>query len=115
MSIQESTVTAYDRYPAIFAATSKIYHFLSKRPPRVLSFGCSIGDETTCLADKYFPDSQIIGLDVSESALDSARQRLGTRHITYATSTPDNLAFNGPYDIIFAMSVLCKWPESQNL
>jgi hypothetical protein len=74
-------------------------------PPRILSFGCSTGDEMTTIAT-YFPDAEIQGCDID---LEIAQGRDDLPGPVYF-STPEAIAENGPYDIVFAHSVLCLHP-----
>lgn len=113
---QLSNRTALDRYPSVFAAAA------ANAPPppakgrrTILSYGCSTGEEAATLADKYFPDDIVVGLDVYEPALAVARERHPNDRIIYDDSTPETLAKYGPFDCIFAMSVLCRWPATFEL
>lgn len=108
--------TALDRYPSVFAAAAANARPTATRGWRtILSYGCSTGEEAVTLADKYFPDDIVIGLDVSEPALVVARERHPNGRIIYDDSTPETLAKYGPFDCIFAMSVLCRWPATFEL
>lgn len=111
---QRATWTAYDRYPAIFAAAAA---HAPERPGyrRVLSYGCSTGEEAHTLATRYFPNDFVIGLDVSAPALAAAKARFSDARIIYDESTPETLARYALYDCIFAMSVLCRWPQTCEL
>ncbi|MEP9388207.1 class I SAM-dependent methyltransferase [Mesorhizobium sp. KR9-304] len=71
-------------------------------PARVLSFGCSTGEELLTIR-RYFPDAEILGCDIELTAA-RARDDLPGRVFF---STPETVTGNGPYDIIFANSVLC--------
>jgi SAM-dependent methyltransferase len=113
---QLSNRTALDRYPSVFAAAA------ANAPPSpakgwrtILSYGCSTGEEAATLADKYFPDDIVVGLDVYEPALAVARERHPNDRIIYDDSTPETLVKYGLFDCIFAMSVLCRWPATFEL
>jgi SAM-dependent methyltransferase len=113
---QVSNTTAYNRYPRVFRRAAETVARIS--PPggvRVLSYGCSTGEEAHCLATMYFKEATVIGLDVSPRVLDAARANYADPRIIYDLSTPANLAAHGPYHCITAMSVLCRWPDSENL
>src|SRR5579862_6418799 len=80
--------------------------------PKILSFGCSTGEEAYDLACNYFPESSVIGLDVSAEVIKAAKkERSVDDRVLYDVGSPEVLDKYGPYDIIFAMSVLCRWPE----
>ena len=105
---QVSNVTRMDRYPAIFSVAKAA---AGPDPERILSYGCSTGEEPLTLAQNYFPGSQILGVDVSDEAL--ARAQIiteGVANVRIARSGRQTIAEAGPYDIIFAMSVLCRNP-----
>jgi SAM-dependent methyltransferase len=110
--IQVEQTSVANRYPEVFFPLGKLSEAVHRTPPRVLSFGCSVGFEPHDLATRYFTQSAVFGLDVSETALAKARaeRSLGGR-ITYDVSTPANLGHYGPFDVITAMSVLCRWPD----
>lgn len=48
------------------------------RAPSILEVGCGTGRNLAALA-RIFPDSPLLGLDLSPAMLDQARRRLGTR------------------------------------
>ncbi len=113
---QKAIWTTYNRYPTIFTAVAHDAPKPGKgRRLTVLSYGCSTGEEAHTLATRYFPDDNIIGLDISEKALAIARERFPDRRITYDRSAAETLERYGPYDIVFAMSVLCRWPQTAGL
>ncbi len=63
---QAANNTRYDRYPEIFR-TARLA--AGPQPLRILSFGCSTGEEPRTLAEKYFATSQILGVDVAPDVL----------------------------------------------
>jgi trans-aconitate methyltransferase len=81
---------------------------------RVLSFGCSTGEECVALSSR-FPYSTIVGADISRSALATARKRSSRPNIVYLHARPEGLHKHAPFDLIFALSVLCRWPELQSV
>jgi hypothetical protein len=107
--IQRDETTKYDRHPAIFAA---VRHLIGGGAGlAVLSFGCSTGEEPLSLGQIYLPEARIVALEAWPAILEIARAK-GTLdgRITWDLSSPETLARHGPYDAIFAMSVLCRWP-----
>ncbi|MBQ9762302.1 MAG: methyltransferase domain-containing protein [Oscillospiraceae bacterium] len=104
---QTTSSTCLDRYPEIFAAARD--YFLDKKPPRILSFGCSTGEEVVTLC-RYFPNSEIVGAEINQNSLRICRSlTLGDR-VRFIESTPENIAAQGPYDLIFCMAVLQRTP-----
>jgi SAM-dependent methyltransferase len=109
---QPSTSTRLDRYPAIFRAAKAA---AGPDPERILSYGCSTGEEPLTLARKYFPKSQILGVDVSDEALEQARNRTANApNVRIARSSERVIAEFGPCDLVFAMSVLCRNPPPRD-
>ncbi len=114
-SIQVRGNTEMDRYPEVFSKVSGLLKHHEK-VLNILSFGCSSGEEVFTLANKYFPDPskrRITGLEVDPQRLALARKNNpDPETINFDTGSNETLSRYGPYDIIFAMSVLCSWPDS---
>jgi hypothetical protein len=117
--LQIATTTSPNRYPELFA-------FVSERlngRARVLSFGCSAGDEVFTLAARYFDHSEIIGVDVNPEVLSIAAGRLRDRaylqdhpiRFNWVSFEQNDGANPGRFDCVFAMSVLCRWPPPQDV
>jgi SAM-dependent methyltransferase len=98
--LQPSGFTSEDRHPALFA---ELKRRLADHPePRLLSFGCSTGEEAFSLAH-YLPRALIDGIDLNARSIATAQQRLRTERITFAnTGTPPSAG----YDAIMCLSVL---------
>jgi Methyltransferase domain len=96
--------TMPDRHPALFAHARSV---LSEIPePRLLSFGCSTGDEPLSLA-RYIPAARIDGVEINPRSIAIARRKAAADGCTAITfheaGTPPAGA---TYDAIFCMSVL---------
>ena len=104
---QTTSSTCLDRYPEIFAATRD--YFSGKQPPKILSFGCATGEEVLTLR-RYFPESEIVGVEINQNSLRICRSRSVDEKVTFLESTPENIAAQGPYDLIFCMAVLQRTP-----
>ncbi|MGB9153846.1 MAG: hypothetical protein WCD70_12270 [Alphaproteobacteria bacterium] len=72
---QTDNTTQHNRYPEIFARTAEVFKERGMVPNRLLSFGCSSGEEVMTLAETYFPSSQIVGVDVAQSFVDAAQEK----------------------------------------
>lgn len=115
--LQKKTSTAPNRYPGIFRTVQS--HIRETHGPdllgrhlKVLSFGCSMGMEVFSVR-AYFPDSQIFACDRDPAALKIASKSLKNDPCHLFLSTPESISENGPYDLIFAMSVFCQYPDSK--
>jgi hypothetical protein len=114
--MQISRCTKPNRYPRIFQICAELVRTAGFAHPRVLSYGCSTGEEVHTLATKHFPDGEIIGLDVSAEAINQARETyFNLPSVRFDISDESVLRRIGPFSIVFAMSVLCRWPESRSL
>lgn len=117
--LQKIITTAPNRYPGVFLTVRSLIN--DERGPdlgggrlRILSFGCSTGTEVLTLR-AYFPDAMIFGCDVDSNALRSAIKNTREDSCRLFVSTPEAIAANGPYDIIFGMSVFCQYPASKQV
>ncbi len=112
---QTTVLTWADRYPAIFGAARD---YFSGRPEiRILSFGCSTGEEVVTLR-QYFPQARIVGAEINPRSLAVCRARGLDERIAFVPSTPRRIRDAGPYDAIFCMAVLQRNPhavESQGI
>ncbi len=109
---QHSTVAHYDRYPVLFRYVASLF---DRQASKILSYGCSNGLETLVLASKYFPHSYIDGVDVNADQVNIA-QTINPSPYRVRHYTSDELDLINPfesYDIVFAMSVLCRWPDTK--
>ena len=102
---QLSHATRLDRYPELF---TELAAACDQPPGRILSFGCSSGEECVSLR-QYFPAATIIGADVSPAILEEARGKWkGEPGIQFCPSDQTSLNRHGPFDIICCLSVLCR-------
>jgi len=111
---QISNDTKPDRYPEVFAYASKL---LSRTPSdvlRLLSFGCSTGEECVSLRG-YFPGAWIDGVDVNKKNIRVCEARNQDPRIRFDVSTKNLVASRPFYDAVFAMSVLCRWPQTKEV
>ncbi|MFN2608903.1 MAG: trans-aconitate 2-methyltransferase [Acidimicrobiales bacterium] len=106
---QTSTVTWMDRYPGVFAACRD--HLGAEREARILSFGCSTGEEVVTLR-RYFPRATIVGAEINARMLGVCRQRPVDDRISFVRSEPGTVGGLGPYDAIFCMAVLQRTPDA---
>jgi Methyltransferase domain len=113
---QLNNATKMNRYPRIFTKTVELFKADCITPKRILSFGCSTGEEAVSLSQLYFPTSLIVGVDSSESSIEAAQKSFGElRNVVFCISSEAELTKFSPFDAIFAMSVFCKWPKTENL
>lgn len=106
---QISNRTAYDRYPNIFTACSA----LKPDCKNILSFGCSTGEEVFSLRNKYFKHAAIHGLDINSENIKKCKEKNKDKSILFFDYNDYNKLEK--YDIIFCMSVLCRWTATQSV
>jgi hypothetical protein len=97
---QLSNKTGFDRYPQIFAAATTAL----PNPQRILSFGCSTGEECVTL-QRYFPFAEITGADINPINLLKAMKR-GSDRIRFVYANEKTLSSRGLFDAIFCLTVL---------
>lgn len=69
---QAATYTQEDRYPELFAECARRLNLFAK--PRILSFGCSTGEELSTLA-RYLPHAALFGVDANRWCLKQCARR----------------------------------------
>lgn len=117
---QRIVSTFFNRYPEIFTVLRDLV--AKEKGPglggeglRILSFGCSRGDELQSLRC-YFPDATLLGCDVDIGVLNQAYKISRKQKNTFVfLSNQENLAAFGPFDIVVSFSVLCRYPTSEKL
>jgi Methyltransferase domain len=92
--------TALNRYPEIFAAAAAA----APDARRILSFGCSSGEECVTLAD-YFPKAEIVGAEINPVILLKAMKHRSNR-IRFVYASDRILRRQGEFDAVFCMAVL---------
>jgi hypothetical protein len=105
---QTTPLTFMNRYPTIFSACRD--YFDSNQDLKILSYGCSTGEEVLTLR-RYFPNAQIIGADINKRSLNKCKSLPVDNKISFIYSTPSQLQKYGPYDAIFCMAVLQRKPH----
>jgi trans-aconitate methyltransferase len=97
--LQWSNQTRPNRFPKIFARIKE----LNPEPRRILSFGCSTGEECFSLAE-LFPTSEIVGVDVNSWSLKQAKEnnKFGDQ-ISFHFGLDDDL---GTFDVVTSLMVL---------
>lgn len=103
---QDYGTTSLDRYPALFSYVQGALAGTSA--PRLLSFGCSTGEEVISLRH-YFPDAEITGLDIHPGHIALCRQWLGTHPdagLRFAVAGSTAGEGEAGYDAIFCLAVL---------
>lgn len=104
-----SNNTLFDRYPALFAMVRAL---LVDRPaPRIVSFGCSTGEEVSSLRE-YFPAASLLGIDINPESIAAARRTWkaagGDPRIEFRVGSSTGGEPGGSCDAIFALTMFCS-------
>lgn len=94
--------TLPDRYPWLFRYTAAVLDGHC----RLLSFGCSRGDEVLALR-RYFPGAAITGIDFDKGNIARCRSRIADPMIRFETCATTKAEAAHSYDAIFCLAVLC--------
>lgn len=102
---QVSTHTLPDRYPWLFGYAAQT--IADGRGVRLLSFGCSRGEELLALR-RRFPRAQLRGLDIDPVSIAAARLRgaLAGADLSCAVAADTRAEPAAAYDAIFCLAVL---------
>ncbi len=106
---QTTILTWMDRYPGIFAACRD--HVGDGPDLRILSFGCSTGEEVLSLR-RYFPMASIVGAEINSRSLALCLRHSVDNRIAFVPSDSDTIQSYGPYDVILCMAVLQRTPHA---
>ncbi len=105
---QTTSLTWLDRYPQIFSSCREYLH--GRHRLRLLSFGCSTGEEVLTLRT-YFPTATIVGAELNRRSLRACRRLPVDDKIRFEYSDDSVLEAAGPYDAIFCLAVLQRTPH----
>ena len=106
--------TGFMREQNAFAAAAARFRDTGRKVSRVLSFGCSVGDEIATLRC-YFPDAHIVACDVNPAVVAVSRKfAIEDRRVEVIQSHAPDILARKPFDFIVASAVLCRNPSPAN-
>lgn len=100
---QTTAYTCEERYPKLFDLAAA----LAPNASRILSFGCSTGEELVALR-RRFSGAEIFGAEINRRSRQLAARRL-TNDMRMTVVEPQNVA--GTFDLVFALSVFQREPH----
>jgi SAM-dependent methyltransferase len=81
---------------------------------RILDIGCGPGYVSTLLADMIGTEGEIVGVDISATALETARMRvgrLGLKNVRFELGDPGKMAFDRSFDAVVGRYILMFLPD----
>lgn len=100
--LQGATYTEANRYPELFNACKLLLHDVPE--PRILSFGCSTGEEAFSLA-ALMPNAQVIGADINHWCLRKCRSANSNPRLHFVHAHSNAFDSLSGLDAIFCMAV----------
>lgn len=100
---QTTPQTGEDRYPELFDEIAR----LARAAQRILSFGCSTGEELIAIR-RRFPMAEIIGAEINPRSRRIAARRTAGDPLT--TVVPPDM-IDGSFDLLLALAVLQREPH----
>ena len=104
--MQPFPTTSFDRHPGLFGFVKVA--LASIESPRVLSYGCSSGEEAISLA-RAMPKAFVKGIDINPVSIkmaDKLRRRQGLGNVAFAVGQSPFDEAPEAYDAVFCLSVL---------
>ena len=108
---QLSTYTELNRYPELLEIAET--YFTNVAEFKILSFGCSTGEEVESLKS-VFPKAQIIGVDINDWCIRQCKKRINENHIAFYPRFDKKFIEDSEYDMIFCMAVLQRTANRVN-
>lgn len=105
----QKTYTERNRYGQLFPAIRSLEQAFGLRFRRILSYGCSSGEECITLHE-IFPDALVIGTDANPDMIRSARQACAQTNRIYIRPYKKFWNESDKFDLICCMSVLFEMP-----
>ena len=101
---QRVTFTANNRYPLVFKKCTEYFASRNNIDPKILSFGCSTGEEVFSLGD-YFPQAKIIGVDINSWCIRQCKKKSRNPNFSFYNRKSRNFENLEDLDAIFCMAV----------
>lgn len=99
---QRASFTLLNRYPRLFTICEDF--FKGNKQLRILSFGCSTGEEVESLSG-HFPEAHITGTDINKRSIRIAHANYGDTKKSFIHSLSPRFEEAGNFDIIFCCAV----------
>ncbi len=107
---QFSNFTQINRYPSLFTFAQS--YFREHPNPKILSFGCSTGEEIATLAD-YIPQATFVGVDINTWCIKQANKKHSSPNRFFYHSLAKSFEEAQDFDAVFCMAVFQN-PENRH-
>jgi hypothetical protein len=102
MHYQAATYTFINRFPVLFEQCAT--YFKDCPSPKLISFGCSTGEEVFTLAN-YLPQAEIIGVDINKWCLKQCVKKNSNPKITFVNRLSPKYEVINNADAVFCLAV----------
>jgi SAM-dependent methyltransferase len=107
---QISHYTEINRHPDLFSICKDYLKENSR--PKILSFGCSTGEEVYTL-QKYIPAAEIIGVDISKWCIKVCKKKFQGQGLSFMHTLSGQFRKETDFNAIFCLAVF-QHPENRN-
>ena len=107
---QVSHYTETDRYPDLFSICRD--YFRDRPAPKILSFGCSTGEEVFSLGE-YMPEATIVGTDISRWCIKQCKEKDPDKRYLFIHVLSKEFQSQKHFDAIFCLAVF-QHPENRS-
>lgn len=90
--------------PRIEGAWLTVEQWTPSNPQRILEIGCGIGDISWRMS-RCWPESEVIGLDISPKSLEIARKLFGSPRLSFVEGPLTEGILDGKFDLIVLLDV----------
>ncbi|MEI6137639.1 MAG: class I SAM-dependent methyltransferase [Mariniphaga sp.] len=101
---QRATFTINNRYPLVFEKCTEYFSSRNNIYPKILSFGCSTGEEVFSLGE-YFPQAKIIGVDINSWCIRQCKKMSRNSNFSFYNRISRTFEILTDFDAIFCMAV----------
>ncbi len=93
-----------DRYPLLFKESSN--YFIKKHitQPKILSFGCSTGEEVLSIKN-YLPHSIVHGTDINKKCIEHCQRNIVDTDLFFYNRLSNEFNIESNFDAIFCLAV----------
>lgn len=110
IKIRERSAKIRNRYPNLFTELSEKFIFNGS----ILCYGCGQGQEVITI-NEYFPDHNIVGVDINENVLEKCKQNCGKMYNVGIYHVSEFIELNMTFDVVFCLNVFKRLKSEYTL